>query len=69
MTKNAYRFDIIVTTDIEMNDKLLVELSIEMRDAFISVLKAKRIGGKLNGDCSVTKCEGVCDKWTVGGHT
>jgi len=51
----AYRFDMVINTDIEMSDDLLCELCLEMRAAFLSLLKAKRIGGRLDGDIDISK--------------
>jgi hypothetical protein len=52
---NAYRFDMVIETDIEMSDDLLTEVCLEMREAFLSLLRAKRINGTLNGDVEVSK--------------
>ena len=50
-----YKFNIQVSTDIEMSDELLVELSIEMRAAFLSLLKSKRISGTMEGTIDVRR--------------
>jgi hypothetical protein len=57
---NGYRFDMVIETEAELSDELLVEVSIELRDAFMSFLKSKRIGSAINGDIDVSKCK--CDK-------
>ena len=64
---NGYRFDIVIETDIEMSDDLMVELSLEMRDAFLSLLKSRRISGKIRGDMDVSRCK--VDGYIDGGHT
>ena len=50
-----YKFNIQVSTDTEMSDELLIELSIEMRAAFLSLLKSRRISGHMEGTIDVRR--------------
>lgn len=53
---NAYRFDIVTETDAELSDEVLGELCLELRAAYISFLKAKRIKyTTMEGDIDVCK--------------
>ena len=52
-----YKFNIEVSTDAELSDELLIELSIEMRAAFLSLLKSKRISGKMEGTIDVRRAD------------